>query len=229
MELKNINAELIEEVFTQCFNEQQTLITEILKYNSKMVTILSEEERAFPGNSEYYESGYYKTMLKRYFFAGKYLADKKNILDTCCGLGWGSYIISKYASSVTAFDNNPEVIEFCNKTWNSINVNWVIGNALDLSFLGGKKYDLVLGMETIEHFTKENGIIYLSNVASVLNDQGIFIGTSYFPKKRKDANELCALNPYHKHIFTYKEISKIFKKKFKNFEIIDNWMIVATK
>lgn len=222
------NMSYIDKTFKNNYVKLESIISKILKYDSENIDFLGEEERAFPGNKNFIESGYYKTMLKRYIFAGNQFCKGKAVLDTCSGLGWGTYIISQFAKRITAFDIEEKAIDFCRNTWHTSNIFWTIGNALDQSFLN-EKFEVALGMETIEHFSKNNSETYISQIASVLNKKGVFIGTSAFPKKRKTADELCAGNPYHLYIFTSDEIKEILSKYFSKYILIDNWMFIAWK
>jgi len=227
--MNNININLINKIFEENLSKNDDIVKEILKYNSYKVDILPKEERAFPGDKDFLDTGYYKTMLKRYLFSGSYFCKNSNVLDTCCGLGWGSYIISQYARQITAFDIAPEVIDFCQKNWKAENIKWLCGNTLDLSFLKEQTFDIILGMETIEHFTKPDGEKYISQATSVLKQGGFFVGTSAFPENKVDAEHLCKTNPYHLYIFTYEEMMEILLKYFSEATIISNWMFTAKK
>lgn len=227
--LKKIDINLISKISNKCLKKQNTIVEEILRYNSDMVDFVAEEERAFPGNKNFLETGYYKTMLKRYFFAGNYFCKNKEVLDTCSGMGWGTYMISQYANKVIAFDMDNNAVDFCKANWKSRNIDWMIGDSLDLSFLKEKKFDVALGMETIEHFSKPDGERYVAQIASVLKRDGFFIGTSSFPIDRKSADDLCSTNPYHLHIFTYDEMDEILEKYFTEYTIVNNWMFIAKK
>lgn len=229
MYIYSINMELINEVFHRSVQENEDLVTEILSINSDKVDVLSEDERAFPGNKNFLESGYYKTMLKRYFFAGEYFSKGKEVLDTCCGLGWGTKILSNYAREITAFDLDFRVIDFCKETWKADNINWKQGNSLDLRFLKNKKFDIVLGMETIEHFSMLEGEKYVYQISTVLKKDGIFIATSYFPNSRAEAEKVCKNNPYHKYIFTFDEMNRVLDKYLSKHIIVNNWMVIAVK
>lgn len=229
MNIGLINLQTIDGCLEKSLKKKQKLVELILSYNSDNVDILSEEERAFPGNKNFYESGYYKTMLKRYFFAADYFCKRKKVLDTCCGLGWGTYIVSHYAKEVTAFDVDRDVIDFCKKQWPHRRLNWLVGDALNLGELANGKFDVALGMETIEHFTQENGRRYVEQTSRALKKNGIFIGTSAFPETPEEAENLCKRNPYHLHIFTHDEMSDILGEYFSEYVIINNWMFIAKK
>ncbi len=228
-DIKSITTDTIDETYKASLFENRDLIEEILKHNCDLTSISSEEERAFPGNRDFINSGYYNIMLKRYFFAGKFFCRDLDVIDTCCGLGWGTYIISKFAKRVVSFDLNHDVIRFCQENWRSSNIIWKYGDCMDLSFISDMKFDVALAMETIEHFSKEDGDRYIKSVSNIIKENGILIGTSAFPESNNDASILCNKNKYHKHIFTYKEITKILSKYFRQHIIINSWMFIAEK
>ncbi len=109
------------------------------------------------------------------------------------------------------------------------NIRWKTGDALDVSFLGDEQFDVALGMETIEHFTYEDAVLYVGNISSHLKNRGVFIGTSSFPKEEETAKKLCEGNEFHKHIFTFSEMKSILDQHFRKHKILNNWLFIARK
>ncbi len=228
--LKLIDTTFIDAVFDKEQKQHQGIINNLLQYTSKSVEVLAEHERAFPGDMNFLQSGYYKTMLKRYLFAGAFFCKEKRVLDSCCGLGWGTYLLAQYAHDILAFDIENKAVEFCQQTWKTLNVRWRQGDTLYIEdIVKSERFDVACAMETIEHFTREDGEPYIAELANVLSENGILIGTSAFPSDRKRADELCAQNPFHLYIFTVKEITTLLKKYFSEVIIINNWMFIARK
>lgn len=205
------------------------MVDEIMAFDASQIDFMGEEERAFPGNADYIQSGYYLKMLKRYLFAGKHFCENKSVLDSCSGLGWGTRIISHYAQSVTAFDFEPKAILFSEETWKTGNVHWCQGDALNVRAEWNNAFDVALGMETIEHFNKEDGQRYVQNIAGTLKPGGYFVGTSCFPATRGAADLLCRKNPYHQYVHTQKELSCMLNDIFDSHVILDRWMFIAKK
>jgi 2-polyprenyl-3-methyl-5-hydroxy-6-metoxy-1,4-benzoquinol methylase len=224
-----IDMELIDRVAAEEFEDKDAAIREILQFSPDSIDFVGEEERAFPGSPRFLASGYYKKMLKRYLFAGKWFCSGKVVLDSCCGLGWGTQLISMYAKSVVAYDLEPRAVHFCRDTWGATNVHWCEGNALAPPGEWSGKFDVALGMETIEHFSQQHGRDYVAATAGALAPGGYFVGTSSFPKSRKRADRLCATNPYHLHVFTQQEMKRILRESFADHTIVDRWMFVAQK
>lgn len=219
----------IEKIYSKEIKKNNKVVNTILELQENDVDFLAQEERAMPSNDNFQKSGYYLKMLGRYFFAGREFCKNKNVLDSCSGVGWGSYILSHYATSVVAYDFELKAVEFSKKYWKSSNITWIQGDALSEQLLNGTKFDVITAMETIEHFSKEDGEKYIKNCANLLSSKGSIVGSSSFPISKEIAEELRKKNPYHPHIFTYDEILTILNKYFNKVQIIDNWMFIAQK
>jgi len=225
-----IHVNLIDAIYASERRRNLPVVSQVMDLTfTQELDFIVEEERAFPGDQEFRKSGYTHTMLKRYFFSGKYFCDGKEILDSCSGIGWGTCILSKYAKSITAYDIDERAVEFASSYWKVKNVDWRTGDALNHDFLDGKLFDVVLAMETIEHFSRADAERYIRNIADSVKEQGYLIGSSAFPKTREQADALCSTNPYHLFIFTEKEILLLLKTYFRKVSLINRWMFIAQK
>jgi 2-polyprenyl-3-methyl-5-hydroxy-6-metoxy-1,4-benzoquinol methylase len=226
--LQSITMDFINSIFFKEFDRHSNIINEILNIENPF-TNFALEERCLPGETRFIQSGYYQTMFKRYLFIGAFFCKNKKVLDSCSGLGWGAYTLSQYAKSVAAFDIDSQAVDFCRSTWKKDNICWLKGNAFDISFLKNERFEVISGMETIEHFTYPEAIAYTENMRNALNTNGIFVGTSSFPCDRKTADEICSKNPSHKFIFTFSEMNELLGSLFAEHTIIDNWMFIARR
>lgn len=224
-----IDIGLIENVCDKEAQENKGLINEILKYNEATAAIKLNVEKGFPGEPEFMAIGHSKVMINRYLFAAKYFCKNMKILDSCSGLGWGAYLVSNYTSKVFAFDCDLEAIRFCRKTWGNKRIKWHVGNALDLSFFKKKKFDCVLAMETLEHFSAQDGSVYIKNLYSLLRKGGILIGSTPMAHTMEYAAEIIQQNPYHLTIYTPGELKIFLNKFFRDVHIVRQWMFVARK
>ena len=227
--LQRVKPQTISLAFYRNYITMYSLIKEILSCTSENANIDNDFERSFPGDEEHRKSGYYKKMLKRYFFPGDFFCRKKSVLDSCSGMGWGTYILSHFARDVTAFDKSEDSINFCREQWRAKNISWHIADALKLPTAWENEFDVAFAMESIEHFSREDGGNYIKNLAGSLKDNGYLIGTSAFPNSRERADEICQQNPHHLYIFTLDEISEILNHYFDQYKIINNWMFIGKK
>lgn len=92
----------------------------------------------------------------------KVLKDFKcqTVLDLCCGTG--DFVLVKKGMKYHGIDNNKEYIEFARKRYSeNSNIKFELNNVLP--FESNKKYDAVLLISTIHHFS-DNDLRLLVNV-----------------------------------------------------------------
>lgn len=160
-------------------------------------------------------------MLLRYALAMHY-GKGKTILDSCCGIGWGAFLLDAVALHTFAVDNDAHSLSVAKNLWPSHNTDYVNASVLDLPFASGT-FDLVTAMESIEHFPVHHINRYLSEVVRVLKPGGILIGSSVFPETAAEAESICARNPDHLHINTRLEmIERLQGYDFKQIRIFAN-------
>jgi ABC-type polysaccharide/polyol phosphate transport system ATPase subunit/SAM-dependent methyltransferase len=230
----NFNIETIESVYNQQMSAPRIapIVQEILRFDEAPPTDddpFEKEERSWPGEPRFVQIGYHRRMLGRYLFAGSEFCRGARVLETCSGLGWGAYLIAQYARDVTAFDLDQVAVDNAAQLWRADNIQWLTGDARQLDFLNDEVFDVALGMESIEHLSFEDGSRYIREVAGRLRRGGVFIGTSAFPETREEAERIRSTNPYHLHIFTRAELTKLLVAHFSECSIIANWMFIAIK
>jgi len=206
-------------------------LADVLRWREDQISVSlrNDGERAFPGEERFQKGGYFRMMLGRYAFAGSQLCAGAQVLDSCCGLGWGSRMIAPFARQVTAFDRDEAAVDFCRKAWPAANIRWAVADALDLEEFGRGQYDVVLGMETIEHFSRVRGELYVREVERALACGGVFAGTSAFPESAQEARALEAGNRHHLYIYTRAEMLDLLLRYFSRASIIGDWFFLAMK
>ncbi len=182
-------------------------------------------ERSLPGEEQHLKSGYYQRMLRRYMVASHF-AKGKRVLDSCCGMGWGAHLVAANAAYVIGLDTSPQSIAFSRAHWKSNNLDYVCADALLGCFKAGS-FDIVLCMEVIEHFSREEAGEYLDCARNMLGKNGCLIGSSYFPDTREAADVACSKNPFHKYIYTGEEIRKLLGERFNEVFIAERNIFVA--
>jgi 2-polyprenyl-3-methyl-5-hydroxy-6-metoxy-1,4-benzoquinol methylase len=98
------------------------------------------------------------------------------LLDGACGTGYGSKLLAKAGHKVTGIDFNEQAIAEA-KIQYSDNCNFLKANLLDYS---NTSYDAIVSIETLEHFSEEDGSILLERFADCLDSGGtLIISTPY--------------------------------------------------
>lgn len=118
--------------------------------------------------------GIRKDHRARYKLACSYVQNEGKILDFACGIGYGSFILSKnsHAVEIDAVDKNIESIAYANKYYQCDKIKYIVENAHN--FVPAiNYYDLIVSFETIEHL--EHIDEYLKRIAKSLKNTGIFI------------------------------------------------------
>lgn len=84
-------------------------------------------------------------------------------MDIACGSGYGSSLIASLLKKgqVIGADISNETIEYCNTQYRSNNLQFICQNALTLNNNLINKFDLIISLETIEHFTETD--VFLKN------------------------------------------------------------------
>lgn len=190
----------------------------------------SSRERALPFSANSIMSGNYQKMLKRYFYAGKIFCEGKDVLDSCSGAGWGTFIISRYAKNIVAYDRDPDIVAQSRDHWPTDNVDWIAHDALAPLEDIGQTFDVVTSMEAIEHFTREEGEKYIEHHARVLRPGGIFIASSLFPYSDEQARTSPVLQMEgHKYLWTRQLMGKELEKHFSKVRLMSSWIVMAEK
>ncbi len=200
-----------------------------LKPEGLAPVLLGDGERGLPSEPRFLDSGYSRMMLARYLVPGALLCRGLEVLDSCCGLGWGAYLLAQFAARVTAFDRDGAAVEFARGQWGSLNMEWLAGDALEEGFLAGRYFDAALAMETVEHFSPQQAEQHIALLASRLKTGGLLAGTSGFPKTREEAGRLAAQNPHHAWIFTEEEFLALLRQYFSRATVIGGWMFLAIR
>ena len=145
--------------------------------------------------------------LIRYTFALQELFGK-DVLDVACGTGYGMYLMSYYAKSVSGYDYNREALEEARKFSFKCDCCLEERNLEeDKSLTNSKheKFDVVTCFETIEHLS--NPGVLLSRIKEIVKPEGfIYLSTPNTGKELKDDNEW---HKYHFNFFTLNDLIKI--------------------
>ena len=145
---------------------------------------------------------------KRYEFAGHMIGmnyGKCGIIDSACGVGYGSFIMALQGHHVTAVDISIDAINFAKQHYNLPVIEYRCMDATnDDGNLLGEGYDFAVSFETIEHVKNPEQLLRtLGNkanmlVASVPNQVMV-----PFSKKT---------HPFHERHYTPAEFEKLLLK-----------------
>ena len=137
-------------------------------------------------------------------------------LDCACGSGYGTTILSNYTNKITGYDISKGAVEYANKMYANNNCHYTT----DLQPLDN--FDVIFSVETIEHMSRDNGVVFLKTLHSKLNKNGIMLITTPIPKQTNN-------NPKNKfHIIEYSNLDFIDLLKESEFTVIDSFFVETT-
>lgn len=144
----------------------------------------------------------------RYKFIAKMLQKKDIVLEVGCNDGVSSNFFSQFCQKVTALDLDKNAIHEAKKNFSHI--DFLHTDAV--TYETDKKYDAIVMLDFIEHFTGEDGRKLIQKYAQMLSTRGILIvGTpsKNFEKYRAEHNKAHHLCEYYPE-----ELNKMLSKYF---------------
>lgn len=111
----------------------------------------------------------------RYQWIASKLDKDDVVLDACCGVGYGSYILSEPANKVYAFDIDQDAIDWAIKYYDSSKIHYYCRNFTEF-WVGNSVFSKIVCFEAIEHvenpklllecfhdYLKPDGVLYISS------------------------------------------------------------------
>lgn len=119
----------------------------------------------------------------KYALAASY-AEGRRVLDVGGGVGYGSFLMAKFAEEVVYVDYSDAAVDFVKTKWcpNAPNLTALKGYAMDVG-LEPKSFDVITFMDVVEHVDEPEAL--LREIAGLLKDDGVLIVTTpeedYYP------------------------------------------------
>lgn len=113
-----------------------------------------------------FNDGASRAHLIRYFFARGFVTPEDEVIDSACGTGYGSMMLSKVAKKVYAFDQLDEI------RYKENNIEY---QKVDLaSQYDYPDVDVAISLETIEHLTQEGSRVFLDSLLPHVRKMFVF-------------------------------------------------------
>lgn len=143
--------------------------------------------------------------MNRYIFASQ-LSRQKHVLDLGCGLGHGSYLLSKVAASVTGVDNDCTSIQLANERYHSKNLTFICDDVIRFLGHAESQFHVVTCFEVIEHIPFQFEL--LKSIKRVLKPDGYLLLST--PNRRYTA--FYRKNPYHVRELLVPELVELLRR-----------------
>ena len=144
----------------------------------------------------------------RYVFA-RNLVKGRRVLDAACGEGYGSALISKTASSVSAVDLSEAAIAHAKARYSEKNLEFLVSDCRDLPF-DDNEFDVIVSFETLEHLEDHQGM--MTEFRRVLKPEGFLLLSS--PDKAVYTDQLQNQNEYHVRELYRDELETLIRQNF---------------
>lgn len=117
-----------------------------------------------------------KDHIGRYKFACHFINKNDVVLDCACGIGYGSFIMSKESdvSSILAVDIDKRAIKFARKYYYDFRITYKIEDVFFLD-IPDEYFDCIVSFETIEHV---DGTTLIKLFYKKLKNGGLFIAST---------------------------------------------------
>jgi ubiquinone/menaquinone biosynthesis C-methylase UbiE len=156
----------------------------------------------------------YQEHIHRYVFASDFCKDKI-VLDVACGVGYGSYYLTKNgAKRVIGVDISKDAITYAKAHYTDSKIKFIARDVTNLPF-SDNFFDVIVSFETIEHVREYEK--YLSECKRILKKGGIFICSS--PNKRISSPRGTSSNPYHVQEFYLEEFYEMMNENFRDVKL----------
>ncbi|QOY85825.1 class I SAM-dependent methyltransferase [Paludibaculum fermentans] len=139
--------------------------------------------------------------MSRYAFAAR-LARNKRVLDIACGMGYGSFELSKHAARVVGLDVSEEAVNSARERYQSANLQFLTAPAQQIP-LDDHSFDLIVAFEVIEHLSDWEEL--LGQAKRLLAPGGQFIVSTPNKAYYAETRRLAGPNPFHVHEFEFSE------------------------
>lgn len=169
------------------------------------------KERIYIEFPDYYGQEMIDRHIRRYEWATSKLNKNDDVLELCCGSGYGSHIIAQNCNSVIAIDESKEVIEYAKKHYKKENLQFKILDLEKECLLMNPS--AVVWIEGVEHFAEHIAINILKNLKKILLLNGKLVISTPNRLESDDINE------FHVKEYEAFELKELISKYFKVVDI----------
>lgn len=166
--------------------------------------------------AEVYKISPWTELLKERHYIASLFCKNKVVLDSCCGTGWGTL---NYIASHAHFTIGFDICQMPKEAKTSPNnCLFILMDARRMA-LKDTSFDVVLFLDSIEHFTRQDGIKYLLEIRRVCKKNGIVIGSTPLVIDNSLIPTYLQWNKYHRYMYTRKILEKTLKNSFSKVKI----------
>jgi glycosyltransferase involved in cell wall biosynthesis len=149
--------------------------------------------------------------LHRYRFAKEFVKGKR-VLVLVSGNGYGGFILSEDAESVTCIEKNASNVRHASSNYIKENLEFIKGSITDVPIKEEKIFEVIICFEVLEHIKEHDEL--MKEVKRLLKDGGIFIASA--PNKYMYSDQPSYQPPFHLTELSFDEFKTLLNNNFKN-------------
>lgn len=153
--------------------------------------------------------GIAKDHKARYDFVATKIQSKANVIDMACGVGYGSYLMSKNSKCdrIYSVDISQDAINYAKKFYKNSKISFFCDSALTFGKQLQGTFDVGVCLETIEHIKDDESV--LKNYYQLLKNDGIL----YISHPNETVLPYSSAKfPFHVRHYTHKEMVTLLHK-----------------
>ena len=154
-------------------------------------------------------------LLARYKFVAKMLEGKDSVLEVGCGDAVGTPVVLQTVNKIHGIDFEPIVLIDAMNRYKLEGINRASFSVHDILKDNLKEnYDAAFSLDVIEHIPQQSEEVYIKNIVSSLNENGVFIiGTPNITSKDYASPASAA---GHINLKSAETLKKLLNKYFEN-------------
>jgi len=187
-----------------------------MNQKEKKQDVKLDMERIYIEHPEFYGKEMIERHVKRYDWTLSKLNADDDVLELCCGSGYGSKMIAEKCKKVLALDKSKDAIAYAKQHYKKDNLQYEpedLSNPNFWKYALNLKFNAIVWIEAIEHFTDLQAVVMLQVLSKMLLPGGrIIIST---PDKENSESK----NEFHVKEYTAFELKNLIRRYFNIDEI----------
>ena len=151
----------------------------------------------------------------RYQLAAALIRPGDHVLDSACGLGYGSHLLARLSGCASVFgvDGSDYAVRYAQLNFGAVEPRLQFHKAWlpqDLARLADRRFDVIVSFETLEHIADPEGLLAQFN--RLLRPGGriiVSVPNDWSDETGEDPN------PHHLHVYTLDKLRQQFGRHFK--------------
>jgi GT2 family glycosyltransferase/SAM-dependent methyltransferase/glycosyltransferase involved in cell wall biosynthesis len=161
--------------------------------------------------------------LHRYAWAAELVAGRR-VLDLASGEGFGAAILARCARSVTGIEIDQQTVDHSSLNYAGDKVEFMTGDARDLSAFPDDSFGAVVAFELIEHIEDQARV--MSEIDRVLEPDGLLLIST--PDRRAYAGRDVGKNPFHVRELDLSEFRSMLGEHFEHYALFGQRTIAGS-